>query len=230
MNILTVIYDNFEQCQNFTLDQYWKDIFYSCACGKFPKGCRYDHSNNTLYIRIQITNTKSKGEAISLPTSPEELYLVMIDVFKNKLGMFSSRDLQIKKDELEDIQKQYQINMNCEWKKLKPRSVKEFLIINFVKEMQLKHTLNPKETRDLLSYINVWFQLKKITSDDIEYENKSIVSIKGLKFNESNRIWENSNNHKIVSKIEKINKTQKFDQSLNKFISGYKYKKAKLFL
>lgn len=229
MNILTIIYECFEQCQNFTLDQYWKDVFFSCACGKFPKGCRFDPSSNTLYIRIQVTNTKTKGEAISLPSTPEELYLVVIDIFKNKLGMFSSRDLQIKKNELDDIQKQYQINMDCEWKKLKPRSVKEFLIINFVKDLQLKHSLTPKETKSLLAHINIWFQLKKITSDDIEYSNKSILSIRGLYFDEKNRIWENKNNCKIASKIEKVNKSQKLEQSLNKFVQNYKFRKSKLF-
>lgn len=228
MNVPTVIYKYFEECQDFTMDQYWKDVFFSCACGKFPKNCRYDPSNNTLYIRLQTSSTKTKGEAISLPQNPEELFLVMMDVFKNKLGMFSSRDLQIKKDELEDIQKQYQINMNCDWKKLKPRSVKEFLIINYITSLQQQYFLTSKETKNLLTYVNIWIQLKKITSDDIKYENKSIVAIRGMDVDKETKVWKNTNPCRFITKVEKVNKPQKFEQSLNKFISGYKFRKSKL--
>jgi hypothetical protein len=227
MNIPTVIYPYFEECQDFTMDQYWKDVFFSCACGTFPKGCRFDPNAHTLYTRIQVTNTKTKGEAIYLPQKPEEIYLILLDVFKNKFGMFSSKDLQIKKDELEEIQEQQRINMDCEWKKLKPRAVKDFLISNYVSDLQTKYNLTPKEARLLLTNIGVWMQLKKITSDDIDYQNHVILNIRGIEFDKHSRVWSNTNNAKIGGKSDKINKPQKFEQSLDKFARDYKYRKSK---
>lgn len=228
MNAPTVIHRCFEECQDYTLDQYWKDVFFSCACGKFPKGCRYDPNTQTIYTRLPAAGNKTKGEAISLPKTSEDIYLVMLDVFKNKFGMFSSCDLQIKKEELKDIQEQQRINLDCEWKKLKPRSVKDFIISNYVSDMQIKYSLNAKEARYFLTQINIWLQLKKITSDDIEYQNHSIINIKGIEFDETKRIWKNENVPKIVNKIEKVNKSQKFEQALDRFIREHKYRKNKI--
>lgn len=222
-----VIHHCFEECQDFTLDQYWKDIFFLCACGKFPKGCRYDHLTQTLYIRLPAAGNKTKGEAICLPKNSEEIYTVLMDVFKNKFGMFSSRDLQVKRDELQEIQEKQRINMDCEWKKLKPRSIKEFLISNYVTNMQKKHEMTQKESKILLTNIGIWMQMKKITSDDIEYENYTILNIKGLYFDEEKRVWYNNNPPKLSNKAEKVNKTQKFDQSLDKFIRDHKNRKAR---
>jgi|LakMenEpi03Aug12_release.lakeMendotaPanAssembly.Ray.scaffolds.fasta_scaffold70665_2 hypothetical protein len=228
MNIPTVIYPYFEECQDFTLDQYWKDIFFSCACGTFPKGCRFDPNTHTLYTRVQVTNTKTKGEAIYLPQKSEEIYLILLDVFKNKFGMFSSKDLQIKKDELEEIQEQQRINMDCEWKKLKPRAIKDFLISNYVSDLQTKYNLTSKEARLLFTNIGVWMQLKKITSDDIDYQNHSILNIRGIEFDEQTRVWSNTNTAKFNGKSDKINKPQKFDQALDKFARDYKYRRSKI--
>lgn len=229
MNILTVIHHSFEECQDFTMDQYWKDVFFLCACGKFPKGCRYDPVTHTLYTRISIAGNKTKGEAISLPKSSEEIYEVLLDVFKNKFGMFSSRDLQIKKDELFDIQEQQKMNMDCEWKKLKPRSVKDFLISNFVSDMQQKYSLSQKESKVLLTTIGIWMQMKKITSEDIQYENYCITEIRGIRYLPEERKWVNDNPPKLTTKLEKSCKSQKLDQCMDRFIREHRNRSARFF-
>lgn len=227
MNIPTIIHHCFDECQDFTLDQYWKDIFFLCACGKFPKGCRYDPATHTLYTRIAIAANKTKGEAISLPKSSEEIYTTLLDIFKNKFGMFSSRDLQIKKDELFDIQEQQKINMDCEWKKLKPRSIKDFLISNYVSDMQIKHNLTQKESKILLTTIGIWMQMKKITSEDILYEDYTIKDIRGIRFLEEERKWVNDNSPKLTYKPEKTSKPQKLDQCLDRFIREHKNRQSR---
>ena len=168
MSGVVIIYPCFRDCQDFTLDQYWKDVFFACACNKFPRSIRYDGSSGTLYIRTPSVRGRSKVEAIDLPDRPEEAYEVLIEVFREKLGLYSTKDLQIKKKELDEIQKQRRVNMDCEWKKLKPRSIKDLLIMNYVSKLKEDHGLTSKETKNLLNTIQLGFKFFELNSKDIE--------------------------------------------------------------
>lgn len=228
MSTAVIIHPCFRECQDFTLDQYWKDILFACACNKFPRGVRYDSSTGTLYVRTPSTGGKTKVEAIDLPEKPEEAYKVLVGVFRDKLGMYSSRDLQIKKKELDEIQNQRRVNMDCEWKKLKPRSIKDLMIMNYVSRMKEEHNLTPKEAKQLLSTIQLGFQFKELNSEDVEYADREIKSINGLEYIETERKWVITNPSKPVSKSEKTVTTQKFCQSIDRFLREYKSRRLRL--
>jgi hypothetical protein len=217
-----IIHPCFEECQNFTLDQFWKDIFLLCACNKFPRGIRYDSSQKTLSVRTSAPAGRTKVEIVSLPENPEEIYLSLINIFKEKLGIFSSLNLQIKREELKIIQSQRKIDLDCEWKKIKPRALKNQMIINYVYKLKESFNLNIKESKLLLSRIQLGFHLKKICSDDVCYSNREIQSIKGLEFNNLKKEWIIVNPPRIVNKTEKPPATQKFYQSVDKFAREYK--------
>nr|QBK86540.1 MAG: uncharacterized protein LCMAC102_03350 [Marseillevirus LCMAC102] len=222
-----IIHPSFVECQNFTLDQYWKEIFINCACNKFPRGVRYDNNTHTLYIRT-LTGTKSKVEAIDLPEKPQDTYITLIQVFREKLGMYSSYDLQIKKGTLEEIQNQHRIDLNCDWKKLKPRSIKDFMILNYVLTLSQKYKLTIKETKQLLTTIRLGFQFKVLKSEDVDYTNGSIMNINGLIYDESLRVWTTTNSPSYsASPSEKVI-TQKFNQSIDKFLRDNKSRKLVL--
>ena len=152
-----IIHPCFQECQYFTLDQFWKDIFILCSCNKFPRGIRYDPSLKTLFVRTPGVGGKTRLEVISLPDEPEEIYKVLMKIFKEKLGIFSSLDLKIKREELKNIQSQKKIDLDCEWKKIKPRAIKDQLIINYVSELKNEHNLTIKESKLLLAKIQLGF-------------------------------------------------------------------------
>lgn len=212
-----IIYPKFLGCQNYTLDDYWNDVFMGCSCNKFPRGTRYNEKENTLTVRVPLVQGKYKTENIQLPEDSKELYECMIDIFKEKMGMYSPLDLHIKREELEDIQDQYKIDLDCEWKKLKPRSVKDTLIMSYGTSLKNKYQLSSKETKNLISVINLGFQFKKLTSDDIDYREREIKNIKGLKFNPETRTFYITNPPRKVNKSEKTVKSQKFLQAVDKY-------------
>jgi hypothetical protein len=217
-----IIHPCFQECQNFTLDQFWKDIFLLCACNKFPRGIRYDSSQKSLFVRTPGTAGRTKVEIVSLPENTEEIYLTLINIFKEKLGIFSSLNLQIKRAELKNIQSQRKIDLDCEWKKIKPRSFKYQMIINYVSKLKDTYNLNIKEAKLLLSRIQLGFHLKKISSDDVCYSNREIQSINGLEYNNLKKEWIIVNSAKIVNKTEKPITSQKFNQSIDRFTREYK--------
>lgn len=142
--------------------------------------------------------------------------------------MYSSRDLQIKKRELDEIQEQRRVNMDCEWKKLKPRSIKDLMIMNYVSQMKQEHDLTPKETKQLLGTIQLGFQFKELNSEDVEYADREIKSIRGLEYIENERGWVVTNSAKPTSKSEKSVATQKFCQSIDRFLREYKSRRLRL--
>lgn len=228
MSRSVVIYPQFLECQNYTLDQYWKEIFYSCACNKFPKGVRYDHSSKTLHIRTQTLGGKVERNSVHLSQSTEEIYKIIIKVFKEVLSLFSSRDLKIKKKELDDLQNKLKVDLDCEWKKLKPRFVKDTMIDNYILELKEKYSLDKEQTIRLLSKVNLGFQLKRITPDDVVYEDKRIKNIKNITRDKVTGEWEFVSKKIVHSKAEKVVNTQKFYQFVDKFVKEINMKKIKL--
>ena len=152
-----------------------------------------------------------------------------MQVFREKLGMYSSYDLQIKKGALEEIQNQHRVDLNCDWKKLKPRSIKDFIILKYVSKLRQKYRLTAKETKQLLTTIRLGFQFKKLKSEDIDYNNGSIMNINGLIYDEILRVWTTINPPSYsASTSEKLLVTQKFNQSIDKFLRDHKSRKLVL--
>ena len=206
----------FEECQKYTFDAYWKDVFHLCACNKFPKGVRYSSQTNTLTIK-----TSNKLESFDLPTSSKELVFVLISLFREKLRMFSPSDLQIKQSEFDKIKQEHHVEVDCEWKKLKPKSIKEIIKMNYIIELSKKYQLTQKEQKQLLNTINLAFHFKKLSSDHIEYSNGKILNIKGLEFDEEKREWYVTNKmQESSSSNSETKKTsqQNFNSCIDKWI------------
>lgn len=228
MSAHVIIHPCFRDCQDFTLDQYWKDIFFACACNKFPRGVRYDSLLRTMYIRTPSSGGRNKIEAIDLPEKPEEVYKVLLEIFREKIGLYSSLDLQIKKDELDEIQQQRRVNMNCEWKKLKPRSIKDLLIMNYVSKLRNEYNLSAKESKQLLVTIQLGFQFKQLDSENVEYADREIKNISGLEYELSTKTWIITNPPQVISKSEKPIASQKFCQSIDRFLREYKSRRLRV--
>lgn len=219
----TIIYPLFLDCQDFTLDDYWKDVFYNCACNKFPKRVRYDAKNNTIILKSSTAGGKT--EMFNVPHEPEETFKVLMDVFREKLSMRSSKDLCIRKSELETIEKDNQVNLDCEWRQIKPRSIKDQILIEHIKTKIVEHKLSSSEVKQLWNTITLGFQFKKIDSGDVHYETGKILNINGLTFDMKSRKFSISNPSKIVNKVEKAPSSNRIYQAIDRYIREYKSKK-----
>ncbi len=170
------------KAEQLTTDKDWKDIIHSCACGKFPKGIRFDNTKGTLHVRYK-NGSRINTEVINLSTDPQKCRDTLLYVFKDLLALRSSLDVSISKGALETMRVKNSVNLDCEWKKLKPKSVKNYILMNFAINQVKKYNMTgSKDAMKLNRLIQLGFQFKQLTSDDVRYNNGLISSISGVKY------------------------------------------------
>ena len=89
------------------------------------------------------------------------------------------------------------------WKDIKRKSIKDNLIQNFIQRFSLKHNLNTNQSEYLLSLVQLFITLKKITPNDIlletdivgEHKHTFIKSIVGLSYQNDTIIF--NPNHEV---------------------------------
>ncbi len=185
----TVVHQVFKSCEAHTVDPYWRQVLGQCALNKFPKGVRYtvtkmspkDNTPLEHSFSIKVTfKGKQKVEVVSLPSKPEEMLDALLSVFKNKLGMFSTLDLKMKNDEMEEILGNYSRNNDCTWKQLKPKAAKDEKLREYVIGVGDTYNLTPSQIKHLLAEISLGFQLKILTQEGVDYSDGKIQSIEGV--------------------------------------------------
>ncbi len=217
--MMTTTHQIFELCCAISLDEFWKNIFHNCANNKFPKGARYDAKNGNITIKHSNQTGKITQESFHLPSEPiENIRDETMMIFKEKLGLYSPFDLRIKKLEIEKLQDEYKESINCDWKKLKPRSVKDTMLMNYVIALKNKHALSSKETKDVLENINLGFQYKRLLPDDVEYVDYKVQNIQCFLFDEETRKCVFSRPHTYHAKKDKKAQPQKFEQAFTNYI------------
>lgn len=215
-----ILYPRFSDCQKYTFDNYWKILFQSCSINRFPKNMKYDSQQNVFYIK-----TQSKTEKIDLPSDDEELYYLMMDIFRNKLYLCSDYDLKIQRKEIEEFKDEITRDLNKDKKDSKLKSIKVSLLIEYVLVLQDKYELTPKESKELISTIQRGLALKKLSRDDITYHEGTIKSIRGLEFDEKHRKFYITNKPKNVTKSEKPQVNQKFNTKVKSFVRQHSNRK-----
>src|SRR5580698_2935430 len=222
-----ILYHNILQSQKFTGDTYWKEIIYSCACNKFPKGVKYDHAKNTLYVRYEFSD-KPHNEVIVLPiieknnNSSKKIYKILMHVFKDLLRLRSEDDIKNNKNIIEDMRKQNEVDLDCSWKKLKPRSVKNYILMNYAIAQIELFELNPKKAKILYRLIQLGFQFKQLSSDDVIYEKGQITEIHGIEFDSENNFFVLTGIPQKITSISdnnmKSNKIITVEKSIDKWV------------
>ncbi len=216
---MSLLYRNFEECSILSIDPFWKDVFHNCAIGRPPKGSGYDSKTYNITIRKVSQTGKTTKESFRMPTdNPESLLEEAKRVFKEELGIYSPLDLRVKNGEVEELQKIYKESINCEWKKLKPRSVKDTLIASYAIKFKHEHNLTVKEAKDVLDCINLGFQYKRLLPDDVEYADAKIINIKYLEFDPAKKKCVFTRPYNYHPKKEKKAPSQKFNQALTNYI------------
>lgn len=211
-----VVYEEFIDCQAHTLDKYWIDLLHRCACNKFPRGVGYDSQKNTIYVKHE----KYKAENFNLPIADsKKMYDLLVYIFRDLLDIRSEYDINISKKELEECRKLNNIDLDTDWKRLKPKSVKNTILMNFiVNEVKLKN-LEQKKVKKVFNQIQLAFQFKRLHNDDVEYENGVITSIKGLTYNGKTKEFEIHSDRNPGYRSEKqVTKSSAYQQHIDRWI------------
>lgn len=177
-----IIYPIFVKCCEYASNNFWKVIFEELSQNKLPKG---------VYIQNRTMKSNRKGQEFTykIPTSnPEQIYNDISSLFKNILNIRSNN---------EKITKHLQLQEKCsnlydEWSNIKKKSIKDFLIQNYVIDMKKKYNLTNTQATKLNANIYTGLLYKLYENEDFNYIKGKIISIKGIEFND-NKIIINKN-------------------------------------
>lgn len=217
----TVIYNDILKAQEFTEDEYWKEIIYSCSCNKFPKNTRYDGIKRILQVRYE-TGSRVRTDPITIPTESKKIFDTLMDIFKNILCLRSPSDVEKNKRDIEEHRQKNEVDLNCEWKEL-PRTMRNHILLDYSIAQGEKYGLIYKETNLIYRTISLGFQFRNLSQDNVVYKNGQIQEIKGLKYNESTRrfVLNNTKTSSSRGDNKNSNKNSKLDKSIDKWAVSY---------
>lgn len=211
-----IIYPIFDECKNFTLDSFWREELGKLAYNKFPPGLRYDAVKNNLTLKLD----GKKIETYSLSENPADVFQIVMKILKGKYDMRSSRDLKIQKSIMDEAMKKRETDLDCEFKNIKPRHLKDQLIMDYLVVLKSKHSLTTGEFKNLVSVVQLGFQFRELSPNDVVYINGEVTDIQGLVFDEKERSFTTPEtvHHSSSSKSEKRG-PDRFYSCLKKFMS-----------
>jgi len=113
--------------------------------------------------------------------------------------------------------------MHEEWKSLKPRNYRNQLIMKFAANEAHKHHLDRSYIKKFYSRIQLAFQFKQLSGDDVNYDGNIIKSISGIRFNEETRlhIIRNTRRKFIITENIIIQKPDKMKQMIDQWVKMY---------
>jgi len=210
-----VIHPIFLECKNYTFDPYWKEKFDNFSKNKFPQGVRYDANHQNLILKID----GKKTEIIALPVEdPAYTFQILMKILQERLNMRSNRDITLQKEEMDNFCSQNVCEMECEWKKIKPKNLKDQLIMDYIAKLKEKHNLNDRETKNLVSTIQIGFQFRSLSQEDVEFSNGTIHNIENLTFDKKTRKFTVPEYGAPTKAANKTVKIDKFYSGMKKFI------------
>lgn len=218
-----VLYEYILNCKEYTEDPYWKEIIFSCSCNKFPRGMTYNNTKKTLYVRSDVSSTKQRTTLLTLSnTNTKMCFETLMYAFKDLLNLRSEDDIKSSRVDIEQARKNNEIDLDCEWKKLKPRSVKNHILMNFAMEQAKSRNLNLRDAKILSHLIQLGIQFKQIAADDVDYSDGVIKSIKGVEYNEENNCFFLTNKQGYISHVNN-NKTSQgsLDKCIDKWVKDH---------
>lgn len=171
----TIYYPEFEEASQYTDDQFWIDILKRCSHKKFPRGFSYSDGQ----LRHRQNNI-----SIVLPDDPRALAQTVIYFVQENGKLYSKRDQELRRlqDEENDIAEL--ANESASWKYVsysKPRKA------TYVREyVDRRYAHLDRSIRDeVFTQIEVGFDTKFITKNNISFEDGHITHIDGVDANES---------------------------------------------
>jgi hypothetical protein len=153
-------------------DPYWKEVLNKCARGKFPKKIRYD-GTNIKYGDWQMTLTGLEDRTV---------LEVLLYLFRRICKMYSERDrIAMAETEVQEVRKL--IETERVWTNVSRSKSRRNSYFQSYVEQKYSH-LSKKIRDELLTQINVAYELGTIKSKDIEFDGR-ITNIQGINADET---------------------------------------------
>lgn len=166
------IHQIFYLCSSYTPDPSWKEFLKDCSLGKFPKGVRFE--NGTIKcVR------KKQAFVQAIPNDAEKALSVIITVFRDKLGIKTTRE---KKSAAAKFENHMANSKLTTWKEATTIAAKNCLLRNFAARFAEHYMLSNLELNELILLLTISIKTKVLDGDRIHMENHVINRIDGLRF------------------------------------------------
>ena len=198
----------FYDCIPHISDSFWQGVFADAGQGKFPKG--FSYKNNTL-----IYKKRTKTDTIELPENINELISLCITFFKDLAGLRSAVDLESERLEREECLSRTTTLRQGTWGNIRSKSVKRGLLTQYVHDVSKTLNLNEDQRKYFKTILNTGFLLGYFTSSSVGFEDGAITGIKGLDWDERERIFKINRLTSETPKIAKLKDWIREDEYLN---------------
>jgi len=202
----------FEECDLYTLDPFWKEIIFDCSKGRFPKGVTYNAQRNTL---------RTQDGVFEIPSGKKEKTELLLQLFR-KGGLKSPQDTKNERDLFDNELEDSTVSLDCEWKKIKPRSLREGLILDYVCMVGNILKLTPNEQNKFFKFLNLGLFTRLIDSENIEYYDRKIHFISNINFDSKTKRFSFVDTSTTIQKTYRQSRKTKLCQNFNKFIKTMK--------
>lgn len=175
-----ILHPKFLECAKLTNDPYWIQVFEDCSRGRFPKGSCMDSTNTSVYIKNVKINQSYKLTGII----PQD-FLALKKLFREILHLGSVQDRKEITNEIDGLKDRISLTYNKEWKDIRKKNIKDYIIRTFILDLKKEFNLTHEKTTQLSRLIKLGFLFNWINNENVVYENKNILEIKNLIFDES---------------------------------------------
>lgn len=221
---MRAIHPLFGVCSTLILDPFWVEVLDNCSRGRFPRGVKFDSTSSSLSLN---SGKKNGTESFSLPTEPRNALPVLLSIFRDKLHLRSSRDLQISRQEMDELRSKATEGVGDDWRKIRNRSMKSFLLVEYIKKLREQHSLSSKASTRLLSQLHLAFALKSLTPDDVHMSSGRIDHIDGFEIGKGGRFEGRKIPPVKIPRTKERTETL-FTTALEKFIRDYTKRKTRI--
>ena len=171
------IHKIFQACSNFTPDAAWKEFLKECSYGRFPTGVKFQ--NNTI-----ICARRKLNFAQEIPRDPEAALPIIINVFRDRLGIKTVRE----KHSEELVQDRRQLACVAEsWSAIGTVGGKASAVRYYVHQLGIYYGMNAEERRRCTALIEIGIATKVLNKENIHVSSGRITEITGFFFDPRTR-------------------------------------------
>lgn len=168
-----VHYPEFEEASKSVEDDFWKEIFRSCARKKFPRGFLYTP---------RLLKHRTSGNSIVLPDDTPSLIMVAMNFFQENGRIYSEKDSETRYREEEEPILQQLANRLLDWTSIAHSKTRRSIYVrDYVQRKYADRT--PAERDEIYTQINVGFETRYLTKDHVVFEHGKIQEIQGIDLN-----------------------------------------------
>jgi hypothetical protein len=173
-------FELFIKCRDLETATFWKNIFESCAYGKFPKGMTF--KSGILYCKKA---KRKAGANHIIPEEPEKALEILKSVLRSEIGLISMDEYTTSHMHLYQYFKESELSKEAKWRDIRAPTIRKHLIHGYVIELQHKLKLTHFEAEQLQSCITVGLLTETLVPEDItlDGENVKVTDIKHVKRN-----------------------------------------------